>query len=77
MMTRKLGLCFPVPEGYRREFVFEDSVSGIRSRIVFDGTGIEMVEEMGTEPIPKPAGDRLLDWIEECVVMVRKEVGSL
>ena len=77
MAESHLPLLFPVPDNYRREFHFQDVESGVHSKMVIHSAGIDMVDIEVPDPAGSRVASRMLDWIEDSIVMVRKEVGDL
>lgn len=63
---------FKIPQGYRREFVFEDPAVRFRHKIVVDHVGVHVWDVGG--PVPALTTSRCLDWIEEVMSKVRLEL---
>jgi len=72
MKEHLIPAVFEVPVGYRREFIFEDAVTGFRHQMVVEPGGIRVSSSTG----PGPENDSTcLDWIAVSIMAVREELG--
>jgi hypothetical protein len=74
MTERLIPVGFEIPNDYRREFIFEDPSVEFRHRIVVDSEGIHIWDtDSAVHPV---TASRCLDWIEETMYSVRRELES-
>lgn len=73
VLERLIPTSFTIPEGYRREFLFEDPAARFKHGLVVDKGGIHVFEEGCCGPLTT---SRCLDWIEDSINEVRRELGA-
>lgn len=69
-----IGSNFVIPAGYRKVFIFGEKRGGFRHILVFDEHGIRTISD--GEPESALVQSRCLDWVQETIERVRKEVGG-
>lgn len=67
----EIRLKLTIPKSYRREFHL--TVDGIRHRIEVRGGVIQAFHNENDSPETPEQISRVVDWIEECVMSVRRE----